>query len=87
VVVVVFLGLTLLQNDYSTMLFLAVCGPHPVFCGGDAEAGILLFWEALALPLSLIYLFVEEYRVLRILNFMDPSSGTQPTPVTRSFPP
>jgi cell division protein FtsW len=70
VVVTVFLGLTLLQNDYSTMLFLAVVALTLFFVAG-MQGRYFIILGSVGIPLSLIYLFVSEYRVLRILNFMD----------------
>jgi cell division protein FtsW (lipid II flippase) len=71
VVVVVFLVLTLMQNDYSTMIFLAVLALGMFFVAGLQNRYFIIL-GTVGLPLSIIYLFLEEYRVLRILNFLNP---------------
>jgi cell division protein FtsW len=75
------LGLLLLQPDFGTALILAVVLYLMLFVGG-ARIPHLLGTGALALPVLAYVMLTAEYRLRRLMTFMDPwrdasSSGFQ----------
>ena len=77
----VFLGVLLLEPDFGTALILAVLLYLMLFIGG-ARASHLLATALMALPVLVYVMLKAEYRLRRLLTFMDPwreasSSGFQ----------
>jgi cell division protein FtsW len=77
----VFLGLLLLEPDFGTALILVVLLYLMLFIGG-ARVRHLLATAFMALPVLIYFMFQAEYRLRRLMTFMDPwreasSSGFQ----------
>lgn len=77
----VFLGVLLLEPDFGTALILAVLLYLMLFIGG-ARISHLLATALMALPVLVYVMLKAEYRLRRLLTFMDPwreasSSGFQ----------
>lgn len=66
-----FLGLIYLQNDLSTTLFILVVVLSLFFLGGLKIRWFIAFF-ALSLPLVALMVLTKEYRVERILSFVNP---------------
>jgi len=71
IVVSLFVGLILLQNDFSTALFI-FCIAVLVFYVARVKIIYFLLLAAVVLPLGVVLLFSREHRVQRILSFLDP---------------
>lgn len=69
-----FLGLVLFQKDFSTTLFIGIIGVAMFFVSG---AKLKWFWPflVLAIPLCIIMVASEQYRVERIIGFLNPEQG------------
>ena len=78
VVTCLFAGIVLLQNDYSTSIFLLVTGLAMMYI---ARVRLLQFVlvTLLALPLGFLLLFTGEHRVQRLVAFFDLSSHSSGT--------
>jgi cell division protein FtsW len=77
----VFLGLLLLEPDFGTALILGVLLYMMLFIGG-ARVSHLMATGLMALPVLIYIMLSAEYRLRRLLSFMDPwrdasSSGFQ----------
>jgi cell division protein FtsW len=72
-VVLVFTGLVIAQNDFSTAAFVMTIGLVMFYIAG-VKYGYFLFIFSALVPLSGILLFSKEHRVRRIIAFLDPSS-------------
>lgn len=71
IIVGVFAGIVLLQNDFSTAVFIGLVAAAMFYAAGVPNryfAGLF----ALAVPLTLISLFTREHRVRRIIAFLNP---------------
>jgi cell division protein FtsW len=73
IVICVFAAIILLQNDYSTAIFVLVLGLAMIFIGGVRllHFGLITLFTV---PLGFLLLFTREHRVQRILAFLDQSS-------------
>ena len=75
--VAIFLGmvlLVLLQKDFSTSAFLILIGVLLFFVSG-AKLKWLIPFVIIAIPLALLLIFSEQYRIERIIGFLRPSQG------------
>lgn len=71
IVVAVFSGIVLLQNDFSTAVFIGLVAAAMFYAAGVPNryfAGLF----SLAVPITLIALFTREHRVRRIIAFLNP---------------
>ncbi len=71
IIVGAFAGIVLLQNDFSTAVFIGLVAAAMFYAAGVPNryfAGLF----ALAVPLTLISLFTREHRVRRIIAFLNP---------------
>ena len=66
--------LVLLQKDFSTSVFLIVIGILLFFVSG-AKLKWLIPFILIAIPLSIVLIFSEQYRIERIIGFIRPSQG------------
>jgi cell division protein FtsW len=73
IVIFVFSAVVLLQNDYSTAIFILVTGLAMLFIARVRILHFLLV-SLLTVPLSFLLLFTREHRVQRLLAFLDLSS-------------
>ena len=68
--------LVLLQKDFSTSVFIVLCGILLFFV-----AGVKLRWVwpflLIAIPVGIIVITSEQYRIERIIGFLKPSEGGQ----------
>jgi cell division protein FtsW len=71
IITAVFAGLTYLQNDFSTAVFLLLLGLSLFFIAEVKVRYILLMFAA-TLPVSLFLLFSKEHRVQRLITFLEP---------------
>ena len=71
IVTVVFVTLAYLQNDFSTAMFLGFISLAMLFMAGIKFVYFILF-SAVAVPLTFVLIFTKEYRVQRIMTFLDP---------------
>lgn len=71
---VLFLGLILFQKDFSTTVFIAIVGISMFFVSG---AKLKWIWPFLMLtiPLAIILITSEQYRMERIIGFLNPEEG------------
>jgi cell division protein FtsW len=72
-VVSVFTGLIIAQNDFSTAVFVMTVSLVMFYVAG-VRYGYFVFIFAAVVPIAGILLFSEEHRVRRIISFLDPSS-------------
>lgn len=67
-----FVLIVFLQNDFSTAIFLFVLGISIFFI-----AGVKFYWFILfaffAIPMGILFIFIEKYRIERVLGFLVPS--------------
>jgi len=70
-VVLSFAGLTYMQNDFSTALFLLMLGLSLFFIA-RVRLGHLFLMLALSLPAGAYLLFSKEHRIQRIISFLEP---------------
>ncbi len=75
IVTCVFAGIILLQNDYSTAIFVLAIGLSMIYI---ARVRLLYFFlvTLFSVPLGFLLLFTREHRVQRLLAFFDLSSHT-----------
>ena len=73
IVIFVFSAIVLLQNDYSTAVFILVTGLSMLFIARVRMVHFLLV-SVLTIPLGFLLLFTREHRVQRLLAFLDLSS-------------
>jgi cell division protein FtsW len=73
IVICVFSAIILLQNDYSTAIFILVTGLAMLFIARVRFLHFLLV-SLLTIPLGFLLLFTREHRVQRLLAFLDLSS-------------
>ena len=66
----------LLQKNMSMMVILLMTGVVMLFLGG-AEIKHLLLLAGIAVPILVVAVLIEEYRVSRVLMFMDPWESTE----------
>jgi cell division protein FtsW len=78
IVTSVFAGIILVQNDYSTAIFVLVIGLAMMFVS-EVNALHVLLVTLLAVPLGFLLLFTREHRVQRLLAFFDLSSHSEGT--------
>ena len=73
IVTCLFAGIILLQNDYSTAIFVLVIGLAMMYI---AQVRLLQFFlvTLFTVPLGFLLLFTREHRVQRLLAFFDLSS-------------
>ncbi len=71
IMTLVLAGLTYLQNDFSTALFVLLLGLSIFFVAEVRIAHLLVIFAAI-LPVSAYLLLAKEHRVQRILTFIDP---------------
>lgn len=71
IVVLLFVGLIYVQNDFSTSVFVLFVSLLVFFVAG-VKLRFFLGLAVTAMPLALILLLTREHRVLRILAFIDP---------------
>ncbi len=78
IVICVFAGIILLQNDYSTAVFVLTMGLAMLYI---AQVGALQFVLVIlfTVPLGFLLLFTREHRVARLLAFFDLSSHSAGT--------
>ncbi|MFW5693630.1 MAG: putative lipid II flippase FtsW [Alkalispirochaeta sp.] len=72
IIVFVFAGIVLLQNDFSTAVFIGVVAAAMFYTAGVPHhyfAGLL----TLSVPVTVIMLFTREHRVRRIIAFLNPN--------------
>ncbi len=72
IVVVVFVSLIYLQNDFSTSFFLLFVSFLMFYIAGIRLIYFLLL-AGLAVPLGFLLLFTKEHRVRRLIAFIDPA--------------
>jgi cell division protein FtsW len=73
IVIVAFSAIILIQNDYSTAIFVLVLGLSMMFIAQVRLLHFLLI-TLFTVPLGFLLLFTREHRVLRLLAFLDLSS-------------
>ena len=78
IVICVFSGIILLQNDYSTAIFVLVTGLAMMFVSRVNVLHVILV-VLLTVPLGFLLLFTREHRVQRLLAFFDLSSHSSGT--------
>ena len=78
VVAIVFSGIILLQNDYSTAVFVLVIALSMFFMAQVRLLHLLLV-SVFTVPLGFLLLFTREHRVQRLLAFFDLPSYSQGT--------
>ena len=66
----------LLQKNMSMMVILLMTGVVMLFLGG-AEIKHLLLLAGIAVPILVVAVLIEDYRVSRVLMFMDPWESTE----------
>jgi cell division protein FtsW len=71
-----FAAIILLQNDYSTAIFLLVMGLAMLFVARVRMLHFLLV-TLLSVPLGILLLFTRAHRVLRLLAFLDISAYSE----------
>ena len=71
IILVVFVGVVILQKDMSTSLFILLIGILLFFVAGQKLLWIIPF-SILAIPTGLIAMFLEKYRIKRILGWLHP---------------
>lgn len=69
-----FLALIILQKDFSTTVFVAAIGVSMFFVSGAKLKWIFPFM-LLAIPLVIILITSEQYRMERIIGFLNPEQG------------
>ena len=72
-VVFLFTALIYLQNDFSTSLFVIIVSLLLFFVAG-IKFRYFLFLFSMVLPLASILVLTKEYRVRRVIAFLDPNS-------------
>ena len=72
-IVSIFTGLILAQNDFSTAAFVMIVSLVMFFVAG-VKYGYFVFIFTAIIPLAGILLFSKEHRVRRIISFLDPGS-------------
>src|SRR6056297_40001 len=72
-VVIVFSALTYLQNDFSTAFFIIILFLLLFFVAG-IKFRYFLFLFSIVLPMASLLVFTKEYRVRRVIAFLDPNS-------------
>ena len=70
-VVLLFVALTYLQNDYSTAGIVLLVGLALFYIAGASILHLAMF-VTIAVPLAVLLLFSEEHRVRRIVTFLNP---------------
>jgi cell division protein FtsW len=70
-VVLVFVAVTYLQNDYSTAGIILLLGLALFFVAGASILHLAMF-VTVAVPLAVLLLFSQEHRVRRIVTFLNP---------------
>lgn len=68
--------LVLLQKDFSTSVFLTCIGILMFFVAGAKLKWVIPFL-IIAIPVGIIIVASEQYRIERIIGFLKPSEGTQ----------
>ncbi len=71
VVVIVFVTLVYLQNDFSTAVFVLLIALSMFFVAG-VPIIYFIFLASTVVPLSIILLLTKEHRVQRIISFLNP---------------
>ena len=66
----------LLQKNMSMMVIMMMTGVVMLFLGG-AELKHLLLLAGIAVPILVVAVLMEEYRISRVLMFMDPWESTE----------
>lgn len=69
-------GLVLLQKDFSTSVFLTLIGLLMFFVSGSKVTWVIPFF-ILVIPVVIIALFSEQYRLDRLIGFVHPEQGAQ----------
>jgi cell division protein FtsW len=71
IVVTTFVAIILLQNDFSTALFVfAVC--LAIFFVANVKLVYFLLLGSVVVPMGIILLFTREHRIQRLMAFLDP---------------
>jgi len=88
-IVLLFVALTYLQNDYSTAGLLLLLGLAMFFIAGVSILHLGMF-VTVSVPLAVMLLFAEEHRVRRIVTFLNPladpsGAGYQVLAAQRAF--
>jgi cell division protein FtsW len=78
VVTLLFAGIILLQNDYSTAIFVLFMGIAMLFMARVRILHVLLV-SVFTVPLGFLLLFTREHRVQRLLAFFDLATHSQGT--------
>ena len=73
IVLVVIIGLVLLQNDFSSAVFILVIGLLMFFMAG-VPIMYFLYMVMAAVPISMIFLFTKPHRVERLIAFISPEA-------------
>lgn len=68
--------MVLLQKDFSTSLFIICIGVLLFFVSGSKLRWLIPFLF-ISIPLTVIMIFSEQYRIERIIGFLKPSEGGQ----------
>lgn len=68
--------LVLLQKDFSTSVFITLIGILMFFVAGQKLKWLIPFL-LFAIPLAIILITSNQYRIERIIGFLKPSEGTQ----------
>ena len=68
--------LVLLQKDFSTSVFITLVGILMFFVAGAKLRWVFPFL-LIAIPIGIIIVASEQYRIERIIGFLKPSEGTQ----------
>lgn len=78
VITLLFAGIILLQNDYSTAIFVLFLGLAMLFMAQVRVLHVLLV-SLFTVPLGFLVLFTREHRVQRLLAFFDLATHSQGT--------
>lgn len=71
IVLVVFVGVVILQKDMSTSIFILLIGILLFFVAGQKLLWLIPFF-ILAIPTAFMAMFLEKYRIKRILGWLHP---------------
>ena len=66
-----FIGIVILQNDYATSMIILGLGLLMLFLSGVSLKWFGVFF-VFSIPIALIFIFLEEYRVDRLIAFLKP---------------
>jgi len=76
IVLFLFVGIVILQNDYATSMLILLLGLLLFFISGVSMRWFGAFL-VFSVPIALIFIFVEKYRVDRLIAFLNPKYDIQ----------